>query len=220
MQKMQLTYTTMNLCGVDPGSISAPTPPFEFDDGSPFMQQVLRIVDNCLHRPESDEAMAPFIFDAEHLHPLMSRAVVQLFQAEDGGCIKLFDIMNSTIITGLLLVDRFEQPIGVGGCNGLPEIKTNGVMCAFDMNSVFVELLGRARSKYAELASKKKKELIPVLQSIGCDTNNPEAIYEALATAQTLYSAGQIQMLTNGGIGIDEIRTEYARENQTKPQRR
>lgn len=214
--KTQHTYTTMNLCGVDPGSISAPTPPFEFDDGSPYMSKVLKIVDHCLHRPESNEAMAPFIFDAEHLHPLMSRAVVQLFQAEDGDS-KLHDIMTSPLVSALLLADRFEQPMGVGGCNGLPEIKTNGVMCAFDMNSVFVELLGRARSKYAELASKKKKELIPVLQSIGCDTNNTEAIYEALATAQTLYSAVQIQMLTNGGIGIDEIRTEYNERIKPNP---
>ena len=214
---MKLKYTTMNLCGVDPGSVSAPAPPFEFDDGSPFMKKVLRIVDNCLHRPETGVAMAPFIFDAEHLHPLMSRAVVRLFKAEEDGYSKLHDIMTSPLVSGLLLADRFEQPIGIGSCNGLPEVGVNGVMCAFEISSVFVELLGRARSKYAELESKKKKELTPILLSIGCDTTNPEAIYEALATAQTLYSACQIQMLCNGGIGIDEIRTEYNERIKPNP---
>lgn len=214
---VKIKLTTMNLCGADPTSTVAPAPPFEFNDGSPFAMTINRSVASCIKQPESSQAQTPFVFDSQHLHPLMSRPVIGLFQRNDG-LKSLHDVFNEHRIYHLLVADRDEQPRGIGGRHGLPSMTTNGVCCAFEINSCFMELLTRAHSTYVGLMQKKEKELRPLLQSLGIDWSEKARVCEALATAQVLFATAQLQMVCNGGVSMEDLRQEYSRRIKPNPQ--
>lgn len=212
MADSKIVVSTLNLCGLDPHNTSNSVPPFEFNDGSFFMQRMHSTIHSCIHQADSIVAGMPFILDAQNLHPLMSRPVIRLFKKTNDDTCSLHEVLTSPMIAKFLIADRFVQPIGIGGCNGLPQMTTTGVQSAFELNRIFVEVLQRARRTYSQFGQQKTNQLFTSLREIGCVTENLEHIFEALATAQTLYQAAQTQMVCcHGGISQKELQDEYTK---------